>query len=236
MTILDGRKVSNDINNLIRNQYQKDDSISFNTLFPDLSDELSNILFELKPELKVEQPKQRFIISSEDKGFRRFAKRVKILIFKLHQFILNPTRAFLPKEKKQNLKIKYWKHKIPLRNLSYYSLRDNLLEELSYIYDETLRTVSKKSVAYWKYDESFDKAYITNFLRKNDIDLVKASFEKPETIINELIKIKEHLNKKILASYNRCEEKFNYNYERVGTIELSRSNFNSRNPKFTRAP
>lgn len=222
------KKVSNDINILIRNQYQKDDSVSFNTLFPDLSDELSNILFELKPEIKVEQLKQRFIISSEDKGFKKFAKRVKILIFKLHHFILKPTKAFLPRDKKQNLKIKYWQHRIPLRNISYYSLRDNLLEELSFIYDETLRTVSTKSVACWNYDESFDKDYIASFLRKNGSGPVKSSSEKPETIINELIKTKDHLKTKILESYNRCEEKFNYNYERVGTIELSRSKFNSR--------
>lgn len=222
------KKVSNDINNLIAKHYQKDDSLTYSKLFPGLSDELSSILFELKREVRIEQSNSRFKINSEDIGFKGFVKRIKILTFKTQNVILKPVKTLLPKTKKEKFKTANWKHRIPLRNIGYYFLRDKLIEELSIIYDNTLNNVSKKSVAYWNYDESFDKDYVSNFLRKDGLGPLKSSLPKPESIISELEKIKGELKTKIFNSLTNCEERFNYTYERVGTIELSKLKFNSK--------
>ncbi len=158
----------------------------------------------------------------------RAAKRIKITTFKSQQLILRFINSILIKVKRKPIKSKYWDQKIPLRNVGFYFLRNKLLKNLSSIYQEVFKTLSKKSVAFWKYDERYDEGYILNFIKSSSSELVVNSAENPETIVAELELLKEELKRKTLTAIKECIQEFHNNFTKVGTIELSKSRFNNK--------
>ena len=176
----------------------------------------------------VEQPESRFKYLDDDTNFTRAAKRIKITTFKSQQLILRFINPILIKVKRKPIKSKYWDQKIPLRNVGFYFLRNKLLKNLSSIYQEVFKILSKKSVAFWKYDARYDEGYILNFIKSSSSELVVNSSENPETIVAELELLKEELKRKSLAAIKECIEEFHNNFKKVGTIELSKSRFNNK--------
>ena len=164
------KKICDSINNQIDKHYQRNESLGFESLFPDLVDHLDNLVSHLDPLIKVQQSEARFKQSADDKNIRRIAKRIKITVFKSQQLSLRLINPVLTILKKQPVKLKYWDQKIPLRNVGFSFLRNKLINDLSLVYDGVFKLLCERSIAYWKYDESYDEEYISNFIKSNNTD------------------------------------------------------------------
>jgi hypothetical protein len=222
------KKICDNINIQIDKHYQRNENITFENLFPGLSDQLGDLILQLEPSIEVEQSEVRFSQLADDKNTILVAKRIKAIVFKSQQLILKLINPVLTKVKRQPFKLKYWNQKIPLRNVGLYFLRNKLLTDLSSVYNDIFKALSKKSITFWEYDENYDEEYILNFIKsdrsESDIKLIG----NPEIIIEELESLKEELKKHTLASIEQCFQEFYSNCEKAGTIELSKSRFNNK--------
>jgi hypothetical protein len=217
----------NNINSQIGIHFQKNENLEFEILFPDLVNQIDSLLLRLDPLIKIEQTEERFKLSDHDKKIIGLAKRIKILVFKTQQIskkIINPV---LKLSKQKPFEIKYWDQKIPLRNFAFHYLRNRLLKKLSDVYEDVFKILSEKSILFWNYDESYDEDYISRFISGNNSRKVKSPVINPETIISDLEKLNDEIKKKSLSAIEQCFEEFDENYQKVGTIELSKSGFNS---------
>jgi molecular chaperone GrpE (heat shock protein) len=222
------QKICDNINSQIDTHFQKNDNLGFEKLFPELVDQIDNILLQLEPVIQVEQNEARFKLLDNDKKFIGVGKRIKILVFTIQQIlkkIINPVLKLLRQNPLNN---KYWNQKIPLRNVAFEYLRNRLLKKLSDVYEDVFRELSEKSILFWNYDESYDEEYISNFIAGNKSTKIKSPAINPETIISDLEKLKEAITKKSLEAIEDCAAEFDDNCQKVGTIELSKSEFNSR--------
>ena len=162
------RKICDSIRTQIDKNYQWNESLTFENLFPDLVDQLDNLLSQLDPLIRVEQSEERFKLLEDDKPIIKLGKRIKIPVFKSQQLSIRLINTFLKIVKRQPIKLKYWNQNILLRNVAFYYLRNNLLKNLSSVYEDVFRALSEKSIGFWKYDESYDKEYIANFINVNE--------------------------------------------------------------------
>lgn len=222
------KKICDNINIQVDKHFQRNESATFENLFPGLVDRLDNLISQLELYVEVEQSEARFRHLADDKTIILIAKRIKIIIFKSQQLILRFINRILTKVKRQPIKLKYWNQKIPLRNVGYDFLRNKLLTDLSSVYSDIFKTLSKRSITFWKYDESYDEEYILNFIKSDSSDTGIKLIENPETIIEELESLKEELRKHTLTRIEQCIQQFNSNCEKAGTIELSKSRFNTK--------
>lgn len=222
------KKICDSINIQIDNHYRRNESLSFESLFPDLVDQLDNLVSQLEPLIKVQQSEARFRELVHDKNNIRIIKRIKVTVFKSQQLSLRLINPVLTIVKKQPVKLKYWDQKIPLRNVGFSFLRNKLLNDLSLVYDGVFKLLCERSIAYWKFDESFDEEYISNFIRSDSADSVRKSAENPEKVIAELELLKEEIKINALTAVEQCIQEFEANCEKVDTIELSKSRFNDK--------
>ena len=87
------KKICDSINIQIDKHYQRNESLSFEGLFPELVDQLDNLLSQLEPLIKVEQSEARFKLLEDDKHIIKLGKRIKIPVFKSQQLgvrLINP--------------------------------------------------------------------------------------------------------------------------------------------------
>ena len=222
------RKVCDDIIILIDKHFQRNESLAFENLFPELLDELENALLQFEPIVEVEQSEKRFRPLTNDNNITQLAKRFKSVVYKSHQFILRIINFVLIKINKKPFELKYWNQKIPLRNVGFYYLRNKLLKRLSLVNEDIIKMLSEKSIAFWNYDEKYDVEYISNFVKGHSKDLVKESTKNPETIIAELESLKNEIKKNVINSIQKCSDEFYYTCNRVGTIEIKNFRFNKK--------
>ena len=222
------KKICDDIIILIDKHYQKDESLSFENLFPELVDELENALLQFESIVEIEQSEKRFRPLTNDKNITRLLKRFKAIVYKAHQFILRTINFVLIKINKKPFALKYWNQKIPLRHVGFYFLRNKLLKHLTLAYEEVIKILSQKSISFWNFDERYDAEYTSNFIKDNNKNPAKVLTENPESIIAELESLKNEIKKIVINSINICREEFHYTCERVGTIEIEKSRFNKK--------
>lgn len=227
VNVENARKICESINSLIDKHYQRNESLAFEVLFPGLIDELDSSVSQLEPTVKVEQSEERFKPLTTDKKDKQIAKRIKGITLKAHQSILKLVNPILIKVKKKPYIIKYWNQIVPLRNVGYYFLLNELLGELSLVYEDVSRKLSKSSISFWNYDGSYDDDFISNFVKGSDFISAKESFDNPEKIVAELESLKDEVKKNSLTSIENSSEAFYNACQRVGTIELRKSKFSN---------
>jgi len=222
------RIICGDINSLLENHFQKDDSLGFERLFPNLLEELDKLFADVKPIIDVEQDETRFKPLSTDNPFINFAKRIKSIVLKILQSIIKTINFILIRIKRKPLEIRYWSQRIPLKNIGLYFLRNKLLKKLSLVYEDVYKKISFMSVAFWNIDESYEEDYISTFIAGTGMYRDKKEGTNPENIIEELVSLKNEVNEKLLEALNECDEEIDIAFQKVGTIELSQYRFNSR--------
>lgn len=222
------RKICDTINGQIDIHFQKEENLEFEIVFPDLVKQIDDLLSSLEPLVKVEQSETRFKLLNTDKKFTGLVKRIKILIFKSQQLVIKLINTILKIGKREPIEYKYWAQKIPLKNVAFTHLRNKLLKKLSLIYEDIFKLLSEKSIVFWSYDESYDEAYVLNFISVNGSNEVGTSDINAENIISELELLKDEIKQKSLTAIEQCIEEFNADCQKVGTIELSKSRFDSR--------
>jgi len=227
VNVENARKICESINILIDKHYQRNESLAFETLFPGLINELDSSISQLEPTVKLEQSEDRFKPLTTDKKDKQIAKRIKGITLKAYQSILKLVNPILIKVKKKPYKIKYWNQTVPLRNVGYYFLLNELLGELSLVYEDVSRKLSKSSISFWNYDGSYDDDFISNFVKGSDFVSVKDSVDNPEKIVAKLESLKDEVKKNSLTSIEKSTEAFYNACERVGTIELKKSKFSN---------
>lgn len=223
------RKICSGINKLVDTHYQKNADLSFDSRFPDLVDELDEIILQLEPELRVEQSEDRFKPLADDKKVVRFAKVIKNIFLKAEQLLLKFLNLFLIKLKRKPFRIKYWNHRIPLRSVGFYFLRNKVLEELISLYEIFSRKLCKNTIAYWNADKRYDEDFISNFMQRGSTDLIKRSLHNPEKITNQFELLKRELQYQTESSIKRCISDFSFACDRTGTVEIRKSKFKEKN-------
>ena len=222
------RKICDTINGQIDVHFQKEENLEFEIVFPDLVKQIDDLLSSLEPLVKVEQSEARFKLLNTDKKFTGLVKRIKILIFKSQQLVIKLINTVLKIGKRKPIESKYWAQNIPLKNVALTHLRNKLLKKLSLIYEDIFKLLSEKSILFWNYDESYDEGYVLNFISVNGSNEVGTSDINAENIISELELLKDEIKQKSLTAIEQCIEEFNADCLKVGTIELSKSRFDSR--------
>lgn len=217
------RKICDKIKIQIDKHFERDESLNFENLFPGFVDELDKLFSEIEPIIEIEQSETRFKVINTDSLFVKVAKRIKYPALKFQQLNLKTANVVLRKLKKQPYEIKYWNQQLPLKNVGLHFLRNRLLVNLSVVYENVLKVLSLKSVAFWNYDEEYDVGYIDNF-NKNNVE-IERPIENPDSILSELNLLKAKINDGIKAAIEKCIQEFDDNCEKAGTIELSKSKF-----------
>lgn len=223
------KSICGSINKLIDDHYKRNDDLSFDTMFPGLIEELDNIILQLEPNIEFEQSEERFRPLAGDKKFIRLAKRFKSALLKAHQLLLKSLNFFLIKFKRKPFELKYWSHRIPLRNVGLHFLRNKILKELISLYEIIGRRLCKNTIAYWNADKKYDEDFISNFMHRENSDLIKRSLQNPEKITNQFELLKKELRYQTESSIKRCINDFSFACDRTGTVEISKSRFKEKN-------
>jgi hypothetical protein len=223
------RSICSSINKLIDNHFKRNDDLSFDSKFPGLIEELDNIILQLEPNIEVQQSEERFRPLTGDKKFIRLAKRFKSVLLKTHQLLLKFLNFFLTKFKGKPFDLKYWNHRIPLRNVGLHFLRNKILEELISLYEIIGRRLSKNTIAYWNADKRYDEDFISNFMHRENSDLIKRSTQNPEKITSQFELLKKELRHLTESSIKRCINDFSSACDKTGTVEISKSRFKEKN-------
>ena len=221
------KKICDSIKIQIDKHYQRNENLTFDNLFPELVEQLDNLLSQLQPLIKVEQSAARFKLLEEDKAITRLGKRIKIPVFKSQQLAVKLINPVLKVGKRKPIELKYWDQKIPLSNVAFYYLRNKLIMNLASVYNDVNKLLGEKSIVLWKYDETFNEEYISNFINGGSSNQVSKSDKNPETLISELELLKKEVKRKSLTTIEECIQEFNNNCPKVDTIELSKSKFNN---------
>lgn len=219
-------KICDNVRILIDQHYQRDESLSFTTQFPGLSDELNQLFEDINTTLEVEQLPERYTVLSTDKFLIKSAKSIKKSALKIQHTGLKAANFFRIKFKKEPYKIKYWNQTIPLKNVALLYLRNRLLSELKQLYEDVHREISLNSIAFWNYDERFDADYISNFSKQKRN--VEENFESPDTITTELESYKDKIYNSLKILVGKSFEEYEKNCDKVGTVESNNSIFKNK--------
>ncbi|MCW8806081.1 MAG: hypothetical protein OQK56_06425, partial [Ignavibacteriaceae bacterium] len=210
------RKICDNINTQIDKHYKRNESLNFDNLFPELIDQLDNLLSVVEPVIKVEQSEARFKLLADDKNIIKLGKRIKIPVFKSQQLSVRLINPVLKVMKRQPIKLKYWDQNIPLRNVAIHYLRNRLLKKLSMVYEDVFKVLSEKSIDFWNYDENYDEEYISSFISGSSTNKVRTSVMNPETIISEFESLKDEIKKKSSIAIKQCTEELDIDSQKVG--------------------
>jgi len=207
----------NDFYSIIQTKCLETETKNFDSQFSLFIEKINSFLLTIKEDIIRTQDEERFIINETDGVFLRTLKRLKSISFAISKIPLSSANFFRKIFKKPVIAKQRWPHKIPLRNLTSFFLRDLFSLFVIEISNEINRNISKTSLSVWKIDEE-----IGDFNFGNEV---------PTIDFNESISGLENLKTDLSQLGDKAfEEKvqgFEDAYKKVGTIELSHRKFNN---------
>lgn len=197
-------------------------SKKFDKEFTEFVENANEFFVSLDKKIIRVQEKERFIIQPADKGFLLFRKRIKIIFFNIAQLprsVRNQIRKLFQKPAEP---LTYWKHTVPYRNLLNICLINSYCLSLIPVMEDIYQTISNAFFELRKLEEEF----LNHFEKENGIVV---SEEKIEGITSSLIDLKNSVSVKIKDTLENLYLKIEDAYYKVGTIELSLSEFSEKN-------
>ena len=200
----------------------------------DLDEEFSEYFSQLTeyadtlPEFILEdQSLDRFVPFTSDKIWIRIGKRFKKLALLVGWTPLRIANWFREKRGIAPKELRPWKHQVPLQGMIVYHFRDLLIEQLIDMVQAINRSIAASANELYTVESGLDQKF-AGMLGESP----KEGFTLPapaDDSIDEVLRRVKELSDSIGAmTSNRLERlygMFQLNYEMVGTIELSTSNF-----------
>jgi hypothetical protein len=204
---------------LISTKYEKISKQNFDSDLAKFVTEINSYLTTIDENIIRVQDEVRFLPNEKDSQKIKFFKKVKTFFYSLSQFpiwFINIFRKIFRKPARKN---KQWFHKIPLRNLTAFYLRDTVsLNFLSEI-EEINKSFSAAFLEIWKSDEELSRLS-TNKKIGPDFGISKR--------IEELERLPEHLTGFFDSIFSKTAFSYEDAYSKVGTIELSSKKLSTR--------
>lgn len=168
------------------------------------------------------QSQERFQPGNEDSWPIKAAKALKKIGFSLGNWPKKAGNQIRKFRKKPIVPSKPWKHKIPLQQLSFFYLRDELSLGLLPLFQLVAQKISNAWADLWKLDEAIDRW--ANQMIRSQFNLSSFDFEsyqeKLVEIVNSLEQLKDSLPLQKEEVLQNIYLRYSSAYEKVGTIEL----------------
>lgn len=200
---------------------------SFDYEFGAFNTAVSTYLESVHQEISKKQRIERFKKQSGDgflislgKFFKRGYYRFKYTPLRLGNFL---RRIFKKKEKP----VPTPQHKVKLRNLSRYYLKEKLGFELVELIRFLNKQLAQSSLQAWRVDETIDKVVEDYHEKRGDIRLPVDTVHQLPDLIGSLELLKKELAQKAEDKILKVSEEHITAYHKVGTIELSNRKFSA---------
>lgn len=194
---------------------------SFAEEFSNYDREVERYLSTLPDAVRREQDQERFQLLKED-GFQiKILKSVKILFFTLSRIPLKIINVLVGRRKP----VKRWSHKILLRNLTEFYLKDELCYDLLGLKDLVYKSISKTARVAWSNDEYIDEKMNDLLDGKDSTELGRSRFDNLDEAIMEMEQLREEIMEKARIILEEVYKDYEEDFTRVGTIELSNRTF-----------
>jgi hypothetical protein len=204
---------------LISQKYNRRYKQNFDQDLPEFIREINSYIHTLDQNIIRVQDEERFIINNDDTFKVKFFKRFKKFFYSISQFPIQSGNIFRRLFKKPLKEKRSWYHKVPVKNLTAFYLRDNVCLNFIPHIEEVNRKTSSAFLRAWKTDEELsnisvnEKTEFGSDLYKEIEELegltgyLKESFDK---VFSDVIVLYEDAFKKagtLELPYNRLSEK-----------------------------
>ena len=143
----------NDLYSVIQTKYSEPEKNNFDNHFSLFIENINSLLLTIENDIIKVQDEERFIINKTDGFLLKILKRLKNLFFFISKIPLETGNIFRKLFKKPIKTRQRWGHKIPLRNLTTFFLRDLFSSSVIEIIKEMNKNISRTSLSVWKTDE-----------------------------------------------------------------------------------
>ncbi len=194
---------------------------SFAEEFKNYDRELERYLSTIPDVVSREQDAERFQLLKSDSFQIKLAKIFKIFFFRISKL----PNAFLNLFRSQKKKSRFWNHKIFLRNLTEYYLKDELCYDLLNLKDAVYQKISATALVAWKNDEYIDE-HMSHLLKgEGSLALDKKVFNNLDEAINEMEALRSVIAENAITILEEVFKDFEHDFVRTGTVELANRTF-----------
>lgn len=201
------------LNSIIEKIPFQSDQQEFSFFYKNFSESLQLILEDVDLFQTREQKSERFQILPDDSYQIRTLKFLKKNLFFLSKSPIKFSNFF----RKEKIKIHYWKHKIPLRNLAEKHLSNEVVSKLESVTSVFFKSLCAQYLQVKIWEESLGKSPSSEQEVGEGIRLSISDFEK--NLLQE-IRITTDL------ALNSSLQTFISDYDKAGTIEYDNSSLN----------
>jgi len=203
------------------------DPAGFDEEFEAFVREADKYLATIPVDLRREQDEDRFRLLPEDTFLIKFAKVFKKLGFFITTFPGRLMNAFRKIAGKQPRLINRWKHRILIRNLTEFYLKEELITRLIDQKDIVYEKISGTAQVAWDHDVEIDRMMEDVVTGEGEFHIGEEVFATTKQAINDIESIRPQLEEGALKVLDEVYEEYADDYVRCGTIELSNRKFNS---------
>ncbi|MEJ2004762.1 MAG: hypothetical protein P8X57_07330, partial [Cyclobacteriaceae bacterium] len=203
------------------------DPAGFDEEFEAFVREADKYLATIPVDMRREQDSDRYRSLPEDTFLikvLKFVKRIAFFIATLPRRIMNGFRRIAGKEP---LLVNRWKHKILIRNLTEFYLKEELIARLIDQKDVVYEQISKTAQVAWDHDMEIDRMMEGVVTDEGEFHIGEEIFESTQEAIKEIESIRPQLEEGAFKVLDEVYEEYADDYVRCGTIELSNRKFNS---------
>ncbi len=195
---------------------------SFAEEFRNYDIELERYLSTIPDVVVRKQDADRFRILRGDRFQIKLLKLVKIFFFRLSQV----PRAFINLFRSNKKKAGYWSHKIFMRNLTEYYMKDELCYDLLKLKDAVYKKISATALTGWKNDEYIDD-HVQHLLNGegSTFELDPKVFDNLLEAEKEMEALRETIADDAIHILNEVFADYEHDFVRTGTIELANRTF-----------
>lgn len=187
----------------------------------------SEIIAESEEIQEEVQSKERFYFQQGDSLFFKYLKFVKRHLFNISVIPIRIKNTFRNKTK-PSIKINYWKHRIPVRNLRSIYIKSFLYTRLFELYRKTFFEQTASLLALKNYCDGSEKNFRDKHasLNEPEFNLVNSEVSKSQytEAIGSLDKLKDEFNRVSDEIIEKILDDYSDAYGKAGTIEFTAGN------------
>ncbi|MBL6445942.1 ATP-binding protein [Fulvivirga sp. 29W222] len=214
---------------IVEPRFELLEKASFDDDFSAFNLHATNYIDSLAENVDLPQSLDRFKVQPDNSALLKFGKWWKRFFYAISKWPEKISNGFRKLFKKQLIPLKPWSHKVKLRNLTSYYLKERLSIELLELFTKLFVAFLRSSKVCWEIDSKIDQAFETFLHSENHIYEVDESLiSRIDEAIAKLQKLKTELKEEADTIYEHVFDQYASAYEKAGTIEISNNRFNTR--------
>ncbi len=203
------------------------DPAGFDEEFEAFVREADKYLASIPVDLRREQEPERFHSAAGDTFLIRIVKIFKQFFYFISTLPRRIGNGFRRMVGKQPMPVNRWKHKVLIRNLTEFYLKEELIARLIDQKDVVYEKISKTAKVAWDHDLEIDRMMEDVVTGEGEFHIAEDVFSATQDAIDEIESIRPELEEGALKILDEVYEEYADDYVRCGTIELSNRKFNS---------